>query len=474
MIKRDFLLILLSIIGIALPADGQVFYTSQNFNIRNTYGYEIVSGLPADEIVVFQDRLFHYEMYGLDSTLQTLWKKRIQLDIGVSHVIAVLRLDTAICLILGYHQGHHSVIEAFLYDRRGEQISRQQLYVFTAHYDMSQMKWTESHNRKWGLIFFKSDDKTMRCLRIYLPALRGLPPLDIDFDTRQWRQQFQSAKITDHGFFAFAFVQTEGWLVKDERILLLIYGDTTNAFERFKWTLKDHYITDAFLERGRDVYSIHCVGVYTNARYQAEGYWSVTVHPTHVDTALILYPFTDEVRKKLIQSTKRKLGSAIHITHLINRTDGGFVIFGEMRRKNLRRTDIVRHIDLPSREHFGWTDYYYDDVIAMSIHPDWTIHWTEILYKRQFSQDDNAIYSSYFIMHNTALLRIIYNDNIERDPIVSEYLIGSEGVLDRRTLFRVKRRQWWLRWRDAKQTKVNEVLVPSQNYNILQLIKIRF
>jgi len=277
MSKRVFLISVLCCCGIAPSSHAQTFYASQNFNIRNTYGYEIVSGLPDDEIVVFQDKLFHYEMFGLDSALQTLWKKRVQLDIGVSHVLSVFRIDTAICLILGYHQGRHSVIEALLYNRRGEPISRRQLYLFTTHYDISQMKWTESYNHKWGLIFFKRDDKTMRCLRVYLPTLHSYSPVDIVFDTRQWRQQFQSAKITDDGFFAFAFIQTEGWLVKDERTLLLIYGDTTGTVERYRWTMEDHFITDAFLERGMGPGTIHCVGVYTSPRHQAEGYWSVTL-----------------------------------------------------------------------------------------------------------------------------------------------------------------------------------------------------
>ena len=53
-------------------------------------------------------------------------------------------------------------------------------------------------------------------------------------------------------------------------------------------------------------------------------------------------------------------------------------------------------------------DYHYEDIVVISIHPDGQTHWKTILPKRQYSQDDNAIYSSFFLLKTPKSLRLLF------------------------------------------------------------------
>ena len=74
--------------------------------------------------------------------------------------------------------------------------------------------------------------------------------------------------------------------------------------------------------------------------------------------------------------------------------DGGVILIGERTRMFERGGTSRNYIDGISR---FMVDYYFDDLLITSIHPSGEIHWKTILHKKQYSQDDNGIYSSYFL-----------------------------------------------------------------------------
>ena len=48
--------------------------------------------------------------------------------------------------------------------------------------------------------------------------------------------------------------------------------------------------------------------------------------------------------------------------------------------------------------------------------------------KKQYSQDDNAIFSSFFLFQNPRELRFLFNDDIKTENTVSEYIITGSGT----------------------------------------------
>jgi hypothetical protein len=119
-------------------------------------------------------------------------------------------------------------------------------------------------------------------------------------------------------------------------------------------------------------------------------------------------------------------------------------------------------------------DYYYDDVFAISIHPDGQEHWKQIMHKKQYSQDDDAAYSSYFLLKTPSALRVIFNDEAKYETTVSEYVLTGGGKADRNAVMSTESQKLRLRFRDAVQVAANELIVLSESRSKLKLVRVTY
>ena len=177
------------------------------------------------------------------------------------------------------------------------------------------------------------------------------------------------------------------------------------------------------------------------------------------------------------KKNKEKELKDFQVHSIMNRHDGGFLLVGEMDKEYQRRTTFNnvnranRNNNSPLR---GWTDYYNEDIILFSVHPDGEEHWREVLYKKQFSQDDGGVFSSFYIFQTPSRLKIIYNDEIKNNNTVSEYVLNPLGQFERNSLLSTEYQNLRLRFRAALQLSNQQLLIPSEkNYN-LRLVKIDY
>ena len=119
-------------------------------------------------------------------------------------------------------------------------------------------------------------------------------------------------------------------------------------------------------------------------------------------------------------------------------------------------------------------DFYLDDLFVTSYNPDGGIHWQQVLHKKQYSQDDEAMYSSYFLMKTPTSLRLLFNDDIKHENTVSEYVISATSHIDRNAVMSTENQKLRLRFRDAVQISANVVIVPSERRNRLNLVVVTY
>ncbi|MGA0231940.1 MAG: hypothetical protein ACO3MB_03610, partial [Saprospiraceae bacterium] len=182
--------------------------------------------------------------------------------------------------------------------------------------------------------------------------------------------------------------------------------------------------------------------------------------------------------EELIQGRKKKsrVLEDIALKDVLFRQDGGFLLISEIEREYSRRNPYSGYArtgyDNYSRR--SWIDYYNDDIIVSSISPEGVPDWNKVLYKKQFSQDDEAIYSSFYIMKTPSRLRFIYNDEIKKNNTVSEYLMDPAGKLARNSLLSTAYQNMKLRFKDAIQISSNSMIVPSESNYDLNLVRITY
>jgi len=113
-------------------------------------------------------------------------------------------------------------------------------------------------------------------------------------------------------------------------------------------------------------------------------------------------------------------------------------------------------------------------MILFAVHPDGTEHWKEVLRKRQYSQDDDAIYSSFFLFKTPGELKFLFNDEIKQENTVGGYVVTGDGHVERRTVFNTDYQRLKLRFKDGMQLAYNECIVPSERNGRLSLVRIIF
>jgi hypothetical protein len=213
----------------------------------------------------------------------------------------------------------------------------------------------------------------------------------------------------------------------------------------------------------------------TDNNLQADGYFCLNL-PIRTDSLhnLTFIPFDASFLNTLL-GKEYKPGRGlldIHMRDIVLRRDGGVLLIGERFRQIERRGPSTRMMNEASFRIL--IDYYYEEIIAAAINPDGSLHWQSILHKRQYSQDDDAIYSSFFLMKTAGKLRMIYNDEIRSENTVSEYLINAKGDWERISLFSTEQLDLRLRFRDATQVSSSQVVIPSERRSRLRLIKITY
>ncbi|MBT8230858.1 MAG: hypothetical protein KJO50_11405, partial [Bacteroidia bacterium] len=189
--------------------------------------------------------------------------------------------------------------------------------------------------------------------------------------------------------------------------------------------------------------------------------------------------FDLELQNEIMHGKKKKsrIFDDLEIKDIINRNDGGFLIVSEIAREFSRRNPYNNSYSRSTYNGYsrrGWIDYYNDDILISNINSENVLEWTEVLYKKQFSQDDEAVFSSFYLMKTPSRMRFIYNDEIKSSNTVSEYIMDPIGNIARNSLLTTEYQNMKLRFQDAVQLSSNSILVPSEkNYN-LNLVRITY
>ena len=211
----------------------------------------------------------------------------------------------------------------------------------------------------------------------------------------------------------------------------------------------------------------------------ATGYFGFSVKPESLpeEAEILVNKFASEfISEASGKSNKKSKQLEDYILKdMIIRNDGGVILVAELTREFIRRSQMATPgqfgTGAPLR---GFVDYYHEDLILIANHPDGKEHWKKILFKKQFSQDDSGIYSSYYIFKNPSRIRIIYNDEIKNNNTVSEYVIDPMGNFERKSVLSTDYQNLKLRFRDAIQTGSNSMIIPSEKTFKINMVKIDY
>lgn len=193
----------------------------------------------------------------------------------------------------------------------------------------------------------------------------------------------------------------------------------------------------------------------------------------------VFAPFSAEFTRK-IESIKgyrsRKKATNLNINRLVIRNDGGALLVAESAystSRNVTRSSFDTYYN--SRRTMEVTNHYHDDIIVLSIHPDGSLFWDNVLRKKQYSEDDDGYFSSFGVVNVRSALNLIFNEEITKNTTVNGYVLDAKGDYKIQSLVSVREYDLMMAPQYSKQLSFSEVVLPAfNNRNEFMLAKISF
>lgn len=452
---------------------------SSELNIRNYYSYDLL-GRVENRYMVLRDRGIVKEVDGFNAYLEHTNHAEILLEKKKSDIVHAIGLDSTFQLIYSYSEKD----TLFLKMRRYNKAVVLQDSAIVTKLDRKKIKKKltslDNENKSKVLfyaididdrfVFYIYDHKKKTLVSESFLELKGFEPLSQNFNVI----------LTNKGQIFITLSKKYGVDKEESQFSVVHYNPFTLEVKTSDINM-DKYRRELFIDYDNLNDKILICGTYTEKKGKdPKGYYILNESFISLssESEIKIVPFPEQLNEEVGRSKRKKSKIFEHFTvkNIVKRNDGGFIIMMELSKEFSRRNSYSAGFNRGNQVNTarGWVDYYNEDIVVSSLDPDLNFNWSKILYKKQFSQDDNAVFSSFFVMRTPSRLRLLYNDEVKKNNTVSEYILDPTGKLARNSLLSTQNQDMKLRFRDALQLSNNEILVPSENNYELNLVKITY
>ncbi|MEO5906497.1 MAG: hypothetical protein ABIQ11_07215 [Saprospiraceae bacterium] len=457
----------------SFSAGSQAITISEELPLRNDYAYNIL-GWVRDDLLLFRDKGHEFFMQSFDEEMHLKWEREIIIDQGKTDIIGIIAHEDRIHLLVGIREKGDYYLQHRSYDQSITLVDTVTIGKVENIFITPRFLIGESEDKNKVVLFRESGNG----IYLYSYDIRNLKVLwqsELEFPDGSLQRDYSSFEVNNHGEF-FLTLEPDRFLQKVQQLELFTSVNGTGEILHETIDMGAFQIYDFYTQFDNINGHLLITGLYSDRmNSRAQGFYFVKYTPGLSHTTHLL-PFDEsllaEVHGKEV-SNPRGL-SDFNVQKLALRQDGGVVIIAELNKEFSRRSTLPVRRDNGSFTRGGWVDYYYEDLILFAVHPDGKEHWKEVLRKRQYSQDDDAIYSSFFLFKTPGRLRFLFNDEIKQENTVGGYEVTGTGFVERKTVFNTDYQRLKLRFKDGIQVAYNECIVPSERNNRLNLVRIQY
>ncbi|MEM9544600.1 MAG: hypothetical protein AAGA77_01435 [Bacteroidota bacterium] len=468
-------------LGLAWYSSAQRVTVSKEMVIRNDFAYDVI-GFVDENILLYRDKGNERVVEVFDKNLKHLFEREIILETNKADIYAIVPQDTVFSVIYGYRKKKYYNMKARKYNAFGALIDSVTLLKDVENFRIETFQFEVSEDRSKTLLFATRKNDLFYTYMLDNNDLQILWRKEskmIGFDVRK---DFRALAVSNLGEVNILFEIDNSKYDRDNHHMILLGLDSSDGVYENRFRFNNKLTVDLemdFDDRNRRIVLAGLVS--EESEFDASGYFYLSEPISSLPEDILIedhdfdLKFLGELYGKKL-SKKKRLNDFV-TRNIVLRADGGFLLFTEMNKEYFRRSAFnggSRFNGGFGVNGRGWVDIYNEDIIVFSFHPDGSEHWKKILYKKQFSQDDGGVYSSYFLFKTPSRIRLIYNDEIKRNNTVSEYVLDPLGNFERNSLLSTEYQNLKLRFKDAVQVSSNILLVPSERNFKLSLVKIEY
>lgn len=419
-----------------------------------------------------------------DHNLKKVGDKEIKLlpKLSNAKVVEIVATRTDFLVVFSHHKRGKEVLTIHRYDPKGRLTDSATLKNMASGFDVDEWKVIVSEDKQHLLVYEQDREEEFNAFAIRLDSLKTIWEHTLKIPNPQQENDKKDPLAivfsNDATMYVVREFSNKKHTLKNHRLQITsIFGKNTQAYEMPMNEFLAHDTKFIFDNVNRRLVG---GGLWGKEYERLLGYFMLSVSANLSTPKIERHVFDKELLTNL---EKKKVNESkgvedLKIRDIVLRRDGGCLLLVERVMERRRHVNNIMSpamaSGLGSSNLLPQTDYYNEDVLALSLHADATKHWETVLYKKQFSQNDRAIYSSYFLMKSALGIRLLYNDDIELKTTVSEYVLDGDGKMERRTMLNTNGNDLMLRFRDAVQISASACLVPSESRTKVKIVKISY
>ena len=455
----------------------QTVTVSDEIVLRNDYSYDIL-GLYDGRTLLFRNKIYKQEIQVFDEDMNMIREKEITLEDRKSNVIGVLGDKDFFSVLYSYRRKGDVLVMMQQFDGDLTPVdSAFVIKIFEGQLLTPTFKFERSENRTKGLIYTTDRDNEMDVMVMDLPKRKFIWENRFVFQNTNLRRDFRKVIITNDGEMLLMMEKNNlNSRIEEHVVEYFRYGSGFKSLQSYVASLSETISFDINFKYDNINKHITTVGLYSDKNFgRSNGVYVIKHDLSSVSPKPSFVQFPDGI---LLDIYGKSVGGSkgvgdLEVQDILLRQDGGVLLIAEIKKEFSRRPYYTERSYYGSGYNYQ-TDFHYEDLVVFSIHPDGEQHWNTVLHKRQYSHDDNAIYSSFFVFKTPSKIRLVYNDEISRENTVSEYVIKGNGELIRNSLLSTEYQNLQLRFRDAIQVSSTKFIVPSQRQLRLNLVKVDY
>ena len=474
--------IALSIMGVFIVTsnlNAQRVTVSPEISIRNDFSYHVI-GEVGESILLYQDKGNDKKVLLFDPNLVLKSERQLQFENRRVRIFDLLNIDSAFCVFYGFASKEGMTTRMNVYSESAELLDSVEITMEEHHWRGLDYEIIFSEDNSKIALYSIQDKDKLKLVVFDVHRKERLIKEEYIIQNVDLDDELIQTIITDEG----RFIMLTEWNNnrtnrKDHQLVIYDFTKSGKSANEIIIPMNDIVTQDVMMSFENDSKILGLAALYSEKRLsESKGFiWLASRLDQFDNVSIDLSPFDDEVIFEVYGSQKKDRLEDFSISDIFWKADGSPILMFEMSVDLSRRSaGLVPYSDGVTNYGSlrGWSDHYREDIIVVSLDNTGNKKWHQVFYKKQFSQNDGAAFSSYFPFETPSRLRLIYNDEIKNSSTVSEYIFDGAGNFKRTSVLSTEYQNLKLRFQDGLQLSSSELLVPSQkNYN-LALVKIDF
>lgn len=471
---KDLLLLVVMLYSSLIGA--QSVTISEPLSLRSDISYELVGDLEG-QMLLFRDQANSFKITAFDQNMRQKWEKELELDKRQPKVIGLFADKSEFVVFYYFRHKSKTLLKAHKYNARANLVDSVTLKDMGYLFYTPKFELLRSDDRTKVLLYHLERSEQINAFSFDVQNMKLLWEKSIAPQDFSFYQDFRQILVDNNGDMHLVLERDNLRHKRDlHRFEIITYFGKSDELLKYEVPMKDRLTYDVVFDFDNRNSNLIGAGLYAEKNLsRAEGFFYLSIPDRNPQSFLLAaHVFDENFISTLLGKEEDKVNGGIadvSTQEIVLRRDGGALIISERNRL------LERQIGGGSRSVYDGRfaiDYYYDELFILSIHPNGEPHWQTILHKKQYSQDDDGAYSSYFLFKTASNLRFLFNDEIKYENTVSEYVLQGTGDFERNSLLSTANLQLRLRFRDALQINASEVIIPSERRNRLRLVRMKY